>query len=287
MCLAVTHASAQQVIEVEEALDFDRPESWAMKYFASVALPSTIRAPERLDPGAVVLGFEGGYVPQLSDDERRVGFNGTKLEDVNKTSVFGRVRADIGLPGAFAVELGYVPPIEVNGARPHLFSAGVARTFAPSPTWSVALRGYGQFGVMDGDITCSADEVAAGSDPALNPFLCEAPSEDRLEQQVYGASISAGYGAGAWRPYVGAAVNYLDLTFNVDARYAGVVDRTVQTTSGASVALTGGLTYVPSPRWRLGGEFFYSPLGVVRPPSTSSQNDGLLNARFFVSYRLR
>lgn len=58
VCLAVTHASAQQVIEVEEELDFDRPESWAMKYFASVALPSTIRAPERLGPGAILLGFE-------------------------------------------------------------------------------------------------------------------------------------------------------------------------------------------------------------------------------------
>lgn len=285
--LAAGGASAQSVIDVEEALAFDRPESWAMKYFTSVALPTTVRAPDPLAPGAIVLGFEGGYVPQLSDDQRRVGFNGTKLEDVNKTQFFGRVRGDIGLPGRYAIELGYVPPIEVNGATPHLFFAGFGRAFAPSPTWGIAVRGYGQFGSMEGDITCSADEAAGGSDPSLNPFLCEAPSNDRLEQRVLGASITFGYGAGAWRPYFGAALNYLDLSFQVDARYSGVVDRTLQTTSGATGCFTGGLTYAPSDRWRFGAELFYSPLTVVRPPSTSSQDDGLLNGRFFVSYRLR
>jgi hypothetical protein len=285
--LAAPRAAAQQVIEVEEDLDFDRPESWAMKYFASVALASVVRAPEPLLPGAVVLGFEGGYVPQLSDEQRRVGFNGTKLEDVNKTKFFGRVRGDVGLPGDFAIELGYVPPVEVNGGTPHFFSAGLARVFSPSPSWGLGLRGYGQVGVMKGDITCSADEVAGGSDPDLNPFLCEAPSDDRLEQRVFGASISLSYGAGPWRPYVGAAVNYLDLEFKIDARYSGVVDRTVQTTSGGSVALTGGLTYAPSTRWRVGAELFYSPLSVVRPPSTSTENDGLLNARFFITIGVR
>jgi hypothetical protein len=77
------------------------------------------------------------------------------------------------------------------------------------------------------------------------------------------------------------------LKFHVGAAYAGIVDRTLETTHGGTVSLTGGLTYVANEKWRVTGEMFYSWLSVVRPPSTSSVSDGLLNARFLVTYRIR
>jgi len=220
----------------------------------------------------------------LSDDQRRVGFDGTKLEDVNKTRVIGRLRAKIGLPASYSLELGYIPPVSVRGATPNIFSAAVGRPFALSPSWQLGLRAYGQLGTLRADITCSAAEVAAGADLPRNPFLCEAPSNDALKQRLMGFEVTSGYGRGSWRPYVGVTVSHLDLQFQVDARYSGIVDHTLQTTNSNTVSVAAGVGHVLSARWRVVTELFYSPLSVVRPPQVSSQNDGLLNGRFLVFY---
>jgi outer membrane protein W len=90
-----------------------------------------------------------------------------------------------------------------------------------------------------------------------------------------------------FEPYVAVSVNYLDLKFQVDALYSGIKDETLQLTDGFTVALSGGLVVSLGERWSFVGEVFYSPLGVVRPPDTASQNDGLFNIRGMVQYRLR
>lgn len=279
---------AQNVLEVTEEIDFDRTESWAMKFFASLSALTSLGVPEPMGAGAIDVGFEGGTVPQLSEEERRVGFDGTKVEDLNRTRVFGRARAHIGVSDSTRVELAYTPPIDIDGVTPNLFAVGLARPFAVTESFQLGARGYFQFGTIDGDITCSEAEAAAGPDPERNPLLCEAPSNDELSQRVLGGEIVAGYTSGGpWRPYGGVAVNYMDLEFQVDARYAGLIDRTLQLTDGATVSVTGGVSFLPNEQWRLTGEVFYSWLSVVRPPSTTSTNDGLLNARFWVAYRIR
>ena len=77
-------ASTQPLVEATEEIDFDAPESWAMKYFASLALFTGMGVPEAMGPGKISIGFEGGIVPQLSEEQRRVGFDGAKVEDLNK-----------------------------------------------------------------------------------------------------------------------------------------------------------------------------------------------------------
>jgi hypothetical protein len=256
-----------------------------MKYFTALSLPTAMGLPEPSRGGTIRVGLEGGLVPQLSDDQRLVGFDGTKLEDVNRTRVFGRLRAAIGLSTDYSLELAYVPPIKIHGAKPHIITAAVGRPFSLSPDWQLGLRVYGQYGTMKGDITCSVSDVAAGPDLILNPFSCEAPSDDELKQRLGGLEVTSGYNGGRWRPYLGVSVAYLDLQFQVNARYAGIIDNTLQTTHGVTVYFTAGVGYAPSERWRLAGELYYEPLSVVRPPSASSQNDGLLNGRFLISYR--
>jgi len=285
--LAAAASPAQQTSSATEELAFDRPESWAMKYVTSVSLPTGFSLPERLGAGGIRLGLEGAYVPQVSDDQRRVGFDGTKLEDINKTKVFGRIRAQVGLSKSYSAELGYVPPIRSNGAKPHLVSLAFARPFDLSPAWRLGLRAFGQIGTIHGDITCSAEEAAAGPDPDANPFSCEAPSDDTLDQSVLGLEVTAGYVKGAWRPYLGLSLNHLDLEFQVNARYAGLLDHTRQLTDGTTVSLTAGVSYEGWSRWRLGALIFYSPLSVTRPPATSASTEGLWSVRALVSYRLR
>ncbi|MGH9390945.1 MAG: hypothetical protein ACRD1Z_15115, partial [Vicinamibacteria bacterium] len=90
-------ALAQPLIEATEKLEFDAPESWAMKYYASLALLTGMGVPEAMGAGKIDVGFEGGFVPQLNEDQRRVGFGGVKVEDLNRTPFFGRVRGRIGL----------------------------------------------------------------------------------------------------------------------------------------------------------------------------------------------
>jgi opacity protein-like surface antigen len=282
-------ARAQIVLTETEALDFDRPESWGMKYYTSLGLFTGMAVPQKRAAGEIDLGFEGGYVPQLSDEERRLGFNGMKLEDVNKTSFFGRVRGSVGLGKGMALELAYTPPIEIGGATPNIFALALGRPFELAPSWRLGVRGYGQIGTIRADITCSAEEVAAGDDVQANPFQCVRPSDDESRQKVVGVELEAGYdGRSRLKPYVGIGLNYMDLEFHIDALYSDgrVEDHTVQTTSGTTVSATAGLTFAASARFRVTAELFYSWLSIARPPSTTSANEGLLNARVYASYRI-
>jgi len=282
-------ARAQLIVADTERLDFDRPESWGMKYYASLALLTGMGVPQKRAAGEIELGFDGGYVPQLSDAERRIGFNGTKLEDVNKTSFFGRVRGSVGLGKGMALELAYTPPIELGGATPNIFALALGRPIALAPSWRLGLRGYGQIGTIRADITCSAEEVAAGDDVQANPFQCVRPSEDESRQKVVGLEVVAGYdGRSRFKPYAGIGLNYMDLEFHVNAVYSGgrVLDHTVQLTHGTTVSATAGLTFAASARFRVTAELFHSWLSVARPPSTTSANEGFLNARVFASYRV-
>jgi opacity protein-like surface antigen len=285
----VAGRSERLVVADTERLDFNRPESWAMKYYASLTLPTGVGFPRERRAGEVELAFEGGSVPQLSTEDRRVGFDGTKVEDVNKTRVFGRLRGIVGLGGGFALDLAYTPPIRVGGARPDILALALGRPLALS-SFRLGLRGYGQIGKVTADITCSAGEVAAGSDPSRNPFECVRPSQDESRQKVAGLELVAGYdGASRVKPYVGAGLNYMDLDFHVNAVYSrGLVeDHTVQHTSGTTVSATAGVTYAMSRRLAVTAELFYSWLSVARPPATRAAGDGLLNGRVFLSYRVR
>lgn len=143
LLLALTAAgsvSAQSTLSGREELDFDRPESWAMKYFASLSLMTGMGVPRRLAAGEVDLGLEAGWIPSLSEAERTVGFGGTKTEDLNKTSVFGRVRTLVGLPRAFSLEVGWVPPLEVGGVESNLLSLAIGRPVFESGGKRLALR---------------------------------------------------------------------------------------------------------------------------------------------------
>jgi len=286
---APARAQSPLVTAATETLHFDRPEAWGMKYYTSLALLTSLGVPERKAKGQLDLGFEGGYVPQLSDAERRLGFNGRSLQDVNKTSFFGRIRGSVGLGQGLALEIGYTPPVELGGARPHFFALALGRPFNLSDAWRLGVRGYGQIGKIEGDITCGADAVAAGDDLERNPFLCVQPSNDTSHQKVAGLELAAGYdGRSRFKPYVGVLASYMDLEFDLNALYSDgrVEDHTVQLTDGMTLSATAGLTYAAGDRWRVTAEVFYAWLSIVRPPAANSTTEGLLNGRVFVAYRI-
>ena len=79
--------------------------------------------------------------------------------------------------------------------------------------------------------------------------------------------------------------NYFKGEFQTDARYSGLHDRTLLTTSGPTFPLSAGVGYRISERIRVEATAFYTPLQVRR--QGIRVEDGLFNLRFSVFYRIR
>ena len=287
------HAHAQIVISPVETLDFDRPESWALKYFTSNTLLSGLEMPEARPAGSVQIGLEISWIPKLSTDQQRIGFNGTKEEDLNKAPFFARPRLSFWLPGQFSVTVAGVPPVETFGITPRLFALAVGRPIVTSEAWNLGARVSTQFGTATSSFTCPEDVLAFPPLDPRNSYGCRALSSDVATLRYVGGEVDIWRSPGASRisPHFTVGVNYMDSVFQVDAMTAGAVfefhDRTRLLTSGVTVAFSGGLTYALTDRLSAGVDVFYSPLSVRRPPETSSDIEGLLNARGLLMYRVR
>ena len=239
-------ALAQIVIDGREAIDFDRPEAWAMKYFASVSIPSSFGSPEPSTAGEFDVALEYVQIPSLSEDERRVGFGGTKLEDLNKVPSVIRPVARVGLGKKFTLSASYIPPVERNGAEASIFALALGRPIHEGRSWRLGLRLHAQTGTVEGDFTCSEQTVAAGNDPEGNPFACEAVSEEEYDLQSIGLELSAAWELGEearWEPLVAVSYNRMDLEFQVNARYASLIDRTRLVTDGQTLYALAGIGY--------------------------------------------
>lgn len=280
------------VIDPVVDLDFEDPESWAMAWFGSVTLLTGFGVPERLEPGQLVLGLEAGWVPSLSEEERRVGFGGTKVEDLNRTDVIGRPRLTVGLPAGWSLTGAWIPPIEIEDVEVNLVSLALARELWAGDRSRGGVRVFGQTGTVEGAITCTPRDAAGGDDPVLNPFGCERPSNDEMTLTYYGLELSAAYrtAAGA-EPYLAAAVSRFDNEFQVDAFTFGFHDRTLLLAEGTAWSVAAGAATPVGTRGRLAGEVFYTPLDVRRLDDDfefgPEETDELLNVRLLLSWRLR
>jgi hypothetical protein len=284
---APAHAQAF-VVNDHEDLDFDRPEAWAMAWFAAVAFPTALGT-ETLPPGAVELSLEGGWVPSLSEEQRSVGFIGNKPEDLNRAAVFGRPRVAVGLPGSFTATLSWAPPADIDGVEPNVLSLSLARPLWEGERGRVAARVFGQRGELRGDLTCPRD-ISGVADFRVNPYGCEQPSRDEMSLRTVGAELQAGatlQSAPAVSPYVAIAWSRLDAEFQVDARRNGFLDRTLLETDGHFWSATLGASVDAGRRARLSGELFYTPLDVVGRAGKGRETDGLFNARVLLGWRLR
>jgi hypothetical protein len=271
-------------------LDSDRPEAWAMFYYTSVSLFSGLGTPRSRKPGSIEVGFELGSIPHLDPDQRRVGFDGTKEEDLNKSPIFARARLTIGLPWKLALILGYVPPISVFGVRPHLLDVGLERPIYERGPWTLGLRAYGQIGDVTGAFTCPASAAEHPPGSPGNPYGCDGTSNDKAKQRYLGLELSGSYridGLRGLTPWVTISGNYLDTTFDVNAVTFDVPDTTHLEAETGTMTLGFGARYPLTEKIDVSIGMSFTPLWVTRPPSTSSELDSLLNVRTVLSYRFR
>jgi len=284
--LTIAGTSSAQVIDDVDELDWDRPEAWAMKYFNSVSLLTGLGAPVARRAWSFEIGLELDSIPQLSEDQRRIGFGGTKVEDLNRLPAFFRPRLTIGFPAKFSLDLAWVPPVELQGLTSNLFSVGLERPFYSAGPLVLGGRLYGQIGTIKGDLTCTAEEASYPPGPPNNIWGCEAPSEDELSLNYAGLAFTGGYTVKKTTFHWGLAANYMDMEFQVDAITDGILDRTLLLASGWTWSVNGGASWKLSKRFSIAAELFYSPLSVTRPPSTESENDPLINLRSMLRIRL-
>lgn len=278
-------ASAQIVISDEEVLASDRPEAWAMNYVAASSFMTSfgIRAP--LPRGQWGVALELGHVPGLSDEQQRVGFRGTKAEDLNKSPVFGRLRVSVGLPGGWEAEMGYTPPVTIEGTRARdLLALAISRRIFKGDDWMLSMRAFGQHGSAQGDVTCPGN-LAGPYDPGKNPFGCRAASRDRISLNYYGADLTAGRSLGTWQWHAGLGAVRTELAVQVDALTFSVRDRSRLLTSDVLPYVAIGASRGFGRRWSMAAELLHVPLAVRRDASAAVENDPLTSLRLQWSYR--
>jgi hypothetical protein len=229
-------------------------------------------------------------VPHLSTHQRTVGFGGLKPEDLNRLPVLVRPRITIGLPHRFSIEAGWVPPVEIDGIEPNIFSLALEHVFYVGGSWSLAGRLYGQVGGAEGDLTCSEEDASHPPASPENLFGCRAPSNDEATFDHAAFHLGAGYqvkGSGGPTLLFGGSVIRHDLEFQVDALTFGVRDRSLLLAEGTTWTLDTGLSIPAGDRTQIGIEVLWSPLEVVRPPNTTAENDDLWHLKGVLRYRVR
>jgi hypothetical protein len=295
LCPAATYG--QPVAQAVERIESSRPEAWAMRYFTSATLPGGFTVPIRREPGSIRIGADLVWIPFLTADQQRVGFNGTKPEDLNKAPLFARPRLSIALPGALTTTVAAVPPIETFGVEPRLVAVVLERPIHESVAWAIGWRAYGQVGTATAAFTCPEEAVAVAPGAPENLSGCLEPSADVATLRYVGLEIGAGGSPAGWAvtPHVAVAVNYLANRFEVSARRVDVfngarqefIDRTSQTSRATTFSVTGGVGFQLGDRVEAAIDLFYTPLWVRRQFGEPRQNDSLFNAKALLTYRLR
>ncbi len=284
-CCASTDAHAQTVHRGYEQLGRDRPEAWAMHYFTAASFMTGFGQTPALRPGQWVASIELGRIPSLSDEQQRVGFGGSKAEDLNKSPVIGRLRGLLGLPGGWVAELGYTPPVEIDGARARaLIAAAIGRPLLERGDFSLSARLFGQHGSVSGDITCPA-ELAGVEDGTINPYGCRAPSDDRLWLNYYGLELTSSLRRGAWQWHASVAAVRTETEVQVDSFTYDVHDLSRLTARDVLPAITIGTTRGFGMHWRWGAEVLYVPLQVRRDADGPTENDPLISVRLQLRYK--
>jgi len=293
LCLSLAlmpgYGPAQTVFATNEVVDFDSPEGWAMAFMTTAGLNLGQLPPDETRFGDLALAAELGSIPRLNDSQQQVGFGGFKDEDLNKSPVFGRARASLGLFWDVTAELSWTPPVEIDGARPDgLWGLALSRPLAGNGAWGLGLRLFALEGAVRADVTCSADVASQPPGSPGNPFSCIEPSRDRLEMNHYGAELMLSFSEVAFNlePWLAVASARMDPFTQIKARLQDSIERSTIDSRGTTTTYSAGLVYRFSDSWRVNLATSYTPLDVERPPGNRGGRENFWNARLGLTWDL-
>lgn len=250
-----------------------------MRYFAGTTLMTSFGDSEPPARRRWSAALELGAIPRLNEAQEHVGFGGSKREDLNKSPVFGRLRIALGMADDWVAEAGYTPPLQLAGSQARsVFAVAIGRRLLQRDGVSLSMRALGQFGKVDGDITCPRRATGL-LEAVTNLFDCRAPSEDTFTANYYGGDATLAWSAGALSVYGSAGLARARLDVQVDAFVALTHDRSRITSNGSLRWLTFGARYGLAPRSSVAVEMLYVPLEVRRPPDAPRVSDPLWSVR--------
>jgi hypothetical protein len=264
-----------------------------LKYFASTSLLSGLLPPEPPEGhrfGSITVGFEMGWLPELDEGQRRIGFNGRAPQDLNKAPIFARPVFRVGLPGKFSAVVAPLPPFEIFGVTSHLVAFGLERPLIQTEPWTLSWRGYGQLGSIKGAITCPKSALAFAPGTPENPTSCVGESKDVASLRYAGMEFEFAHRIHSMPkliPHVAVGGNFIDGVFQTYAPVVRGLDETRLWTRGGTLSTSGGVTYLVTNRASFTVDAFYTPLWVKRSPTAPTTNDGLFNVRALLSYTFR
>jgi hypothetical protein len=260
--LAAALHTVPSAAQGRRTLDPESPQAQLLGYYAAVMSFTPVGLPR---PG---FSFGGtlGLVPDLSAEDRRVGFGGTKTEDTNRCPVYPRLAASWMSPRGLAVEGGYTPPVEVCGLTASVVSAAASYRFPVAPSWDGVARLSLLSGSVEGDLTCSAADTA---NVANRTCYGGNPSSDRIAPAGFGLDIAfARKSASGFEPYVmmGYARERVDFDVNY-TRTASVPpdflppldDHERMRATLTRVHMAAGIGWQLARVLRVGAEAYYEP----------------------------
>ncbi len=273
-------------------ISFDRPEIWALKRFDAATLPSTMPpvAPvEMQHVGTMSVALDAGWLPTLSTAQETVGFDGTKVEDLNEAPVLIRPVIGVQLPWNFKAYATAPPPISTFGIKPRLAAFGLERPLLERGSWALDWQAYGQVGSVKGPFTCPESGALAFPPNlgALSSAVCTGTSADIASLHFAGAQIQAAHplpGLPKLVPHASVAGTFDDVAFQSHAPTSAGLSQSRQWARGGMFSAAGGVGYLFTPRIDFTVDLFYAPLEVSRTAGAPVTNDGLFNVRGLLSY---
>ena len=218
--------------------------------------------------GRFVLGADLTYIPKPDPALERTGVCFMpKNESTQLSPVFPRPRLMIGLPLGIGLEVSYLPPVKVAGAKPNLVSGAVSIArplLAGTQPVMAAVRVHATRGYVNGAITCSEDALQQ-SDPAA-PCYGSKKSNDTFRPNMWGidGSIGRSFMEGRLGLYAGGGYTWLAPRFRVgfeDGR--GFMDRTRVEVDLTRASVFGGAAYHIGGTWSATAQVYSVPEDVT------------------------
>jgi len=235
------------------------PEANLMAYYAAVMAFSPVGLPDA--GGRWELGGSLSFIPDLPDEDRAVGFGGTKYENTNMCPVFPRLSASRSL-GAWSIGAGWTPPLTVCGVTANIAAAAVGWR-GGGPGIQAIARGSFVAGSLEAAITCGEDAVANAADQTC---FGGNVSEDRVSP--FSLTLEAGVAkpSGRLEPYLLAGVSRHRVNFDVNFERTGlapvlpdIVDHERFGATRTRFHVAGGAAWRAARALRLGAEAYLAP----------------------------
>lgn len=241
---------------------FPGPASNEARVLAHFAVPIAYGpggAPAVMAPGDLRFALEVTYVPDVDSATATptVCRPGKGPENTGLLPGFVRPRVRLGLPGRFALEASWIPPVRIDGVRAHLVSLSIDRVSRIGRA-ALALRAHATFGEIRGPITCPDRLLAT---PESECFQGQR-SDDLVRPNIYGLDAALGWSwaGGRLSPYVGTGYNRLEPRFRVDFTNAqGSTDRRRVEVELDRIVLFGGVSWRWSSTFQVTGEVYSAP----------------------------